>query len=110
MMSLFRTLLAAAALVAAAAQDCGGFRDPPCPDGSCTFTPNNGARVQVIRGNCLPCGRDGAAACPGAFLLYMCARAAASPLRLLHPTPVSAAAHCSEPPVAEVCAQLRGSP
>ena len=68
MITILRALLAVVALASAAAQDCGGFRDAPCPTGpACTFTPDNGARVQVSNGICLPCGRDGAGACLSAF-------------------------------------------
>ena len=61
---LLLVLLTAPAL----AQDCGGFRDPPCenPDGSifCTFVPSGGGRSAPNGANlCVPCGSGGRPPC-----------------------------------------------
>ena len=64
-MALIQLLLLAVALLAAAAsQDCGGLRDPPCVDGDgnpfCTFTERAG-----LNGNgfCVMCGNSGRPTC-----------------------------------------------
>ena len=64
-MALIQLLLLAVALLApAAAQDCGGLRDPPCVDGDgnpfCTVTERAGVNGNGV---CVPCGNNGRPVC-----------------------------------------------
>ena len=57
------------------AQNCGGLRQAPCADGTCTFVPYPGGRSAPNGNNkCVECGTGGKPACLGVFLVPLACR------------------------------------